>query len=109
MATSSSDPSPLKAWMQVLDRIEQALAESLTLSAELPPTTPGSEGTTETHLAMALQDESLSHLQTSLGRAAQIATAADVALMAEAGTLEAWLAQVGPIRERLASLVAWEN
>jgi hypothetical protein len=91
MTTPVPDTLPLAEWMQVLDQIDQALAEWVDKVVEpagaLPPPTttrPPREGL----------DERLGRLQETLDRCAANAAAADAALAAEAGALDGWRQEV---------------
>jgi hypothetical protein len=100
MATLVPDTLPLAEWMQVLDQIDQALAQWLDKVVEpagalpLPMTTrPPREGL----------DERLRRLQETLDRCAANAAAADAALAAEAGALDGWWQEVRRLAHGLSS------
>jgi hypothetical protein len=87
--------------MQVLDRIEQALAESLaraTLPADDPPAPPA--GAAEA--ALAALDGRLAEMEACLERAEREAAGADAPLAAEAEALRGWLTALAATRQKLA-------
>jgi hypothetical protein len=93
-----AEPAPAVSWMQVLDRIEQALAESLARAA-LPEEGP-SAGAAEA--ALAALDGRLAQMEGCLERAEREAAGADALLAAEAEALRGWLATLAATRQRLA-------
>ncbi len=89
-----TDPprSGLVAWREVLDRIDQALTESLARTAA--PQMPPDSSAAATHAVMlALEQlaDRQARLQAILDRAAQDAARAEAALAGEAEDLERWL------------------
>jgi hypothetical protein len=93
-----AEPAPAVSWMQVLDRIEQALAESLARAA-LPDEGPAA-GAAEA--ALAALDGRLAQMEGCLERAEREAAGADALLAAEAEALRGWLAALAATRQRLA-------
>jgi hypothetical protein len=89
--------------MEVLDRIGQALQESLerTAAPEPRPEAPGTAGHAAKR-ALDLLAERQGRLQASLDRAGEDAARAEAALAAEAEDLERWLREGRAARERLA-------
>jgi hypothetical protein len=90
--------------MEVLDRIEQALAESLARAAtvEVPPEAPGG-ASHAAKLALDLLAERQGRLQAILDRAGQDAAQAEAALAGEAEDLERWLREGRAAREGVAT------
>jgi hypothetical protein len=90
--------------MEVLDRIEQALKESLA-RAEPPqsrPETPG-EATQAVKQALDQLAERQGRLQTVLDRAGEDASRAETALTVEVEDLERWMREGCAVRERVAT------
>jgi hypothetical protein len=102
MSSSSSESRPIQVWMDVLDRIEQSLQESLvrtTAPAPLPPPGPGSAAT-----ALEVFDERLSRWQERLEQTSSEAGQSEAEVAAEETALGELLGRIGPIREKLANL-----
>jgi hypothetical protein len=92
--------------MEVLDRIDQALAESLARAAlEAPPETPGGV-VHAARLALEVLSERQGRLQAILDCAAQEAGQADAALAGAMEGLEKWLQEGRAARAKLASPAA---
>jgi hypothetical protein len=104
MASVPPQP-PLVAWMEVLDRIEQAVQESLARAAgpEPPPETPGGASHVA-KLALEVLTARQDRLQAILDRAGQDAARADAALTGEVEEVERWLLEGCAVRERLGEL-----
>ncbi len=103
MPTAAAQPGPVGAWMEVLDRIEQALAESLARAAALdvPAEAPG--GTVHVvKLALEVLDERQARLQAILDRAEQQAGEADAALAGAIAGFEKWLQESRAAGEKTA-------
>lgn len=97
-----AEPAPGVSWMQVLDRIELALAESLARAAlpegGQPPAPPA--GAAEA--ALSALDGRLAEMEACLERAEAEAAGADALLAAEAEALRGWLATLAATRQKLA-------
>jgi hypothetical protein len=89
--------------MQVLDHIDQALAELLQRAAPPEPSPAPSGSVADALRALGALEERLGRLQAGLDGAARHAAGADAALAAEAGVLQEWCQQAGAVRESLAS------
>ena len=96
-----AEPAPGVSWMQVLDRIEQALAESL-VRAALPADGPTAPPTGAAEAALGALDGRLAEMEACLERAEREAAGADALLAAEAEALRGWLAALAATRQRLA-------
>jgi hypothetical protein len=87
--------------MQVLDRIEQALAESLARAA-LPADEPALPPAGAADAALGALDGRLAEMEACLERAEREAAGADAPLAAEAEALRGWLAALAATRQQLA-------
>ena len=87
--------------LDLLDRIEQALAESLARAA-LPNEGPAAGAAGAAEAALAALDGRLAQMEGCLERAEQEAAGADALLAAEAEALRGWLATLAATRQRLA-------
>ncbi len=106
MASSPEVPVPGPDWMQVLERIEQSLAQALR-QVSAPPDAPASatsadERESSWRQALERLEERLSLLQRGAQQAGQRAAAADAVLEAGAAGLEQWLAAAEASRRKLA-------
>ena len=90
---------PALAWLDVLDRIEQSLAQSLRL-APLPAERPRAHppGTAE---PLRKLDERLARWQAHLDQAESNARTAEEHLVEDEAILTHWLERAGKARERL--------
>jgi hypothetical protein len=92
MPTVPAQPGAVVAWMEVLDRIEQALAESLARAAALDRPAEASGGAVHAvRLALEVLGERQARLQAILDRAGQEAGQADAVLAGAMAGLEKWL------------------
>ena len=101
MPMPSPEPWPLADGMQVLDRIEQALTESLARMPSLEPPV-ASTASAEASPTLAALAKHLAHLQERLDRAEQQAAQADIALAAEAGAVDEWHKRAAEVWKRWA-------
>jgi hypothetical protein len=83
--------------MQVLERIEQALAESLARAA-----LPEAQAPDAAEAALAGLDGRLAEMEACLERAGREAAETDALLAAEAEALRGWLATLAATRQKLA-------
>jgi hypothetical protein len=104
MPTLSPQPPPVVAWMEVLDRIEQALTESLA-RATVPETDsePPGEAGHAVKLALDVLAQRQGRLQAILERAEQETGRTDAALQAAAEDLERWRQEGRAAREKPAA------
>ena len=96
-----AEPAPGVSWMQVLERIEQALAESLARAA-LPTDEPAATPVGAAEAALAALGGRLAEMEACLERAEREAAGADAPLAAEAEALRGWLAALAVTRQKLA-------
>jgi hypothetical protein len=87
--------------MDVLDRIERSLHESLRAAPEPPPVAPPGAGAAAG--AMQALDTRLARWQACLDLASQEADRAEQAAVAEEASLGEWIGQLAAAREKLAS------
>jgi hypothetical protein len=97
-----AEPAPAVSWMQVLDRIEQALAESLARAALPEEGAAAGPPAGAAEAALAALDGRLAQMEGCLERAEGEAAGADALLAAEAEGLRGWLAALTATRQRLA-------
>jgi hypothetical protein len=97
---AESNPRPLLAWLDVLERIEESLAQSLRLAPEpitrRAPVRAGHEAD-----PLGKLDERLALWQTRLDQAQSAAASSDEELVADQETLMDWREQAGQARKRL--------
>ncbi len=100
MSSPTAGPAAGLSWMQVLDRIEEALAQSLA-RATLPEAAAPGAGPPGGNVEASLRalDERLAQVQACLARAEQGAAEADALLAAEAAALRGWLEALGEGRK----------
>ena len=101
MSEPIEDSRPMQAWMDVLDRIERSLQQSLSHTAELPAVQVQGQGAGAA--AMQLLDARLARWQTCLEQASQNAEQAEHQVSAEEAALTELLPRLAAVRERLAS------
>jgi hypothetical protein len=99
MTSPSIDSRAVVAWMEVLDRIEHQLGESLVADGE-PSTPPGPA--TNPDALLQQSDARLADLQASLERAEGNAATIDALLKEEAEHLRSYLDSVGKVARKLA-------
>jgi hypothetical protein len=87
-------------WMQVLDRIEHSLGDSL--AADLEANIPALPAMSEPGSPLHRLDERLASLQESLDRAAANAAEIDTYLQGEAEHLQGYLDKLHEVRRKLA-------
>jgi hypothetical protein len=97
MTGPTEEARPLSAWMAVLDRIEEAMRESLAQAPEPPPAPPVREAAAP---VQAL-DERLARWGGRLEEMERSAAEADALLAGEARALEAWSQALAALRARL--------
>jgi hypothetical protein len=88
--------------MQVLERIEQALAESLARAALPDEGQPAAPPAGAAEAALSALDGRLAEMEGCLERAEREAAGADAVLAAEAEGLRGWLAALAATRQKLA-------
>ncbi len=94
---------PVLAWMEILDRIDESLKQSLSLASEPSP------GEVRSHAELAaLQqlDERLARWQTRLDRADQNTEQLQAVVAAEEAALAEMGQRLGAVREKLSE---WEK
>jgi hypothetical protein len=103
MTGPTEEARPLSAWMAVLDRIEEAMRESLAQAPE-PLSAPPEREESERHGGRSLQalDERLARWGGRLEEMERSAAEADALLAGEAQALEAWSQALAALRARLA-------
>jgi hypothetical protein len=91
----SADRSSFAAWREILDQIDQALAQSLALAVEpagAPEMTPKSR-------PGGSVDQRLAALQACLDRAEQEVAVVDAGVQADIDALQRWSEQVRHVRQ----------
>jgi DNA repair exonuclease SbcCD ATPase subunit len=103
MSESMQSSRPMLAWMEVLDRIERSLEQSLANAPELPEAPTQAKGAGAA--AMQMLDARLARWQTCLDQASQNAEQADAQVAAEEAALAELIPRLKTARERLASQI----
>jgi len=104
MTTETPQPRGVVAWMEVLERIQALLGESLQLANITPPTPPPADSPTQKPLEGLTTR--LAQLQECLDRADRNAGEMDRLLGADAEAVRHWLESVQAVREKLER---WES
>jgi hypothetical protein len=102
MAETRVESRPVQMWMDVLDRIEQSLQESLARTSE--PSANPPEGMGAGAAALRVLDERLTRWQECLEQTSEDATQAEAQVAAEENALAEVIGRIGPAREKLANL-----
>jgi hypothetical protein len=104
MSPQSTESRAVVAWMQVLDRIEQTLGESLAVDQEAA--IPAFPPVPESGSLWQQLDDRLARLQNSLDQAGSNAAAIDAYLQAEAVEMQRYLDKVRASERKLAEWVS---